>query len=152
MARTPGLADPAPERHLPRLRFLLERYPEVPVALDHLSVIGVAAEAPALPEELLSLAEFPNVYCKLTTVSLYRAQRAGVPHAEFFGPLFERFGANRVMWGSNYPNTYDRPYPGMVEFAREALRFLEPTEQEWIFGRTALRLWPELAWHTTVHS
>jgi L-fuconolactonase len=147
MARTPGVAVPPEQgkQHVARLRNLLDRYTDVPVALDHLGVIGVPAEGPALPQELLDLAEFPNVHCKLTTVSLYRAERAGVPYAEFFGPLFERFGADRVMWGSNYPNTYDRPYPQMVEFARDALAYLDTSEQEWVFGRTALRLWPELA-------
>ena len=144
LARTPAAADPAPERHLPRLRALLERYPDVQVALDHLAIIGVRAEAPALSSELLALAEFPNVYCKLTTVNLYRAESVGVPYETFFEPLFNRFGSDRIMWGSNYPATFDRPYSGLVEFARRALDFLDATDLEWTFGRTALRLWPEL--------
>ncbi len=60
IARAPAAIDPTPERHLPRLRFLLSRYPDVPVALDHLAVLGVRTAGPALAEELLSLAEFPT--------------------------------------------------------------------------------------------
>lgn len=144
IARAPSAVDPAPERHLPRLRFLLSRYSEVKVALDHLAVIGVRSDGPALPAELLSLSEFPNVYCKLSTVNLYRAGQAGVPYAEYFGPLFERFGADRVMWGSNYPATHDRTYSDMVQLAREALSHLEVSDQELVLGGTALQLWPEL--------
>src|SRR5688500_10298896 len=40
IGRTPSIIDPAGERHLPRLRFFLERYSNVPVALDHMAVIG----------------------------------------------------------------------------------------------------------------
>jgi predicted TIM-barrel fold metal-dependent hydrolase len=143
IGRTPAL--PPARDGVARLRALLTRYADLPVALDHLGVIGTPPDGPALPEELLALSEFPNVYGKLTTVTLYRAARAGAPFAEYFGSLFECFGAQRVLWGSNYPNTYDRPYPELVAYAREALGFLAPSEQEAVFGRTALALWPELA-------
>jgi predicted TIM-barrel fold metal-dependent hydrolase len=49
-----------------------------------------------------------------------------------------------VMWGSNYPNTHDRSYPELVEFARRALDFLSGEDRDWVFGGSALRLWPEL--------
>ncbi len=145
IGRTPSAVDSATERHLPRLRFLLSRYPEVPVALDHLAVMGVRGDGPEPAAELLGLAEFPNVYLKLTTVNIYRAAREGVPYGEFFGPLFERFGPERVMWGSNYPATHDRPYADMFRLAREALSYLDAPDQELVFGGSALRLWPELA-------
>jgi predicted TIM-barrel fold metal-dependent hydrolase len=132
-------------QHLPRLRAVLERYRDVPVALDHLAEFRPPAEGDALSDELLSLSEFPNVYGKLSTVNIYRAKHSGISYAEYFGPLLERFGANRVMWGSNYPNTHDRSYPEMVALARNALGYLDPTDQELVFGGSALRLWPELA-------
>ena len=145
IARTPTAADAHPDRHPPRLRWLFGEYRDVPVALNHLAVIGVPAEGPTLPAELLSLADLPNVFCQLSTINLYRAERAGVPYDEFFGPLFEHFGAHRVMWGSNYPVGIEGGYGNAVGFARQALAFLSSDEQDWVFGRTALRLWPELA-------
>ena len=46
------------------------------------------------------------------------------------------------MWGSNFPSTYDRSLKEQVELARDQLAFLPPEEQRWIFGETALSLWP----------
>jgi hypothetical protein len=38
----------------------------------------------------------------------------------------------------------DRTYRGFVEFANQELGFLFPEEKRWVFGETALRLWPML--------
>lgn len=135
---------PAPQ-HLDRLRELLGRYSDVPVAMDNLAVIGTPPDVASLSGELLSLAEFPNVFCKLSTVNFDRCSREGVPSDKFLGPLFERFGVGRVMWGSNYPATNDRPYAELVETARSGLRFLDDAGRAAVLGGTALRLWPELA-------
>jgi len=48
------------------------------------------------------------------------------------------------MWGSNFPASNDRSYQGFVAYAREKLSFLSSDEQRWIFGETALSLWPML--------
>lgn len=131
--------------NLGRLRPVLERYSDVPVAFDNLSAFVTGEEPELVPPALLALSELPNVYCKLSTVNLYRAEASGRPVADSLSPLFERFGARRVMWGSNYPVTRDRSYSEMVEYARSALSFLSHADREWVFGASALRLWPELA-------
>lgn len=131
-------------RHLPRLYRVMEKFPEIPVAVDHL---GNAQEEegnrPA--RELLALADLPNAYGKLSTVNLDASAKRGVPVTDYFGPLFEKFGAHRLMWGSNYPNTYDRPYDELVAFARQSFSYLPQADQELLFGDTARILWPELA-------
>ena len=130
-------------RHLPRLRRVLELFPEIPVALDHLANGQLeATEGPA--DELLALADLPNLFAKFSTVNLYAVEATGRSVQSYFGPLLERFGAERLLWGSNYPNTYDRSYKEMVDLAREAFSFLDARERDWLFGGTAARLWPEL--------
>jgi L-fuconolactonase len=55
------------------------------------------------------------------------------------------FGADRLMWGSDFPQAHDRPYAQMVELARDAVSGLPEAEQCEVLGGTARRLWPALA-------
>ncbi len=61
----------------------------------------------------------------------------------FFGKFIAAFGAARIAWGSNFPNS-----PGtMAEIlgaARKAFSFAKASDQDWIFGKTALTLYPSL--------
>ena len=56
----------------------------------------------------------------------------------------QEFGASRIAWGSNYPAS-EGTLPGLVSDAREALAALPQRDQEWIFYRTAQKLYPALA-------
>ena len=60
------------------------------------------------------------------------------------GALVQRFGARRIMWGSNFPATYDRSYGELVDQGRASVAFLPEADQRWVLGETALSLWPEL--------
>jgi predicted TIM-barrel fold metal-dependent hydrolase len=48
------------------------------------------------------------------------------------------------MWGSNFPATFDRGLKEQFDLAKEDLSFLSAEDQHWIFGETALTLWPTL--------
>jgi predicted TIM-barrel fold metal-dependent hydrolase len=52
------------------------------------------------------------------------------------------------MWGSNYPNSRsDSPageFQGLVDLARADLAVLSDAERAWVFGETALRVYPWL--------
>ena len=62
----------------------------------------------------------------------------------FFPKVVEAFGARRLAWGSNYPTS-----PGalaeILATARAGLASVSEDDQEWIFGKTALGLYPSLA-------
>ena len=128
-----------------RLPAMLERFPEVSVALDHLALPRLSDGPPyeAL-HPLFDLVRFPNLYLKFSTETLYAARRGRSTPKEFFGRLLERFGARRIMWGSNFPATHDRSFKEQVDLAREDLTFLPQNDQHWLFGETALSLWPSL--------
>jgi hypothetical protein len=49
--------------------------------------------------------------------------------ADFFHCLIDAFGADRLMWGSNFPASNERSYRGFVELAQEQLAFLSAEEQ-----------------------
>ncbi len=128
---------------IPRVRAMLERFPNVTVALDHLAVPHLSAGPPySSVEPLFELARYPNLYLKFSSVSLYAAQRGKGTTKELFKRLVERFGARRLMWGSNFPATNDRSLKDQYDLARNELAFLPDEDQRWIFGETALTLWP----------
>ncbi len=54
------------------------------------------------------------------------------------------FGAERLMWGSDYPQHYSEPYADHVALARSVCARLSAADQARFLGGTALELWPEL--------
>ena len=113
----------APE--VPQLAAMLERFPRVKVALDHM-----ARPDEAHPEQLLELRKYTNLYLKLTTHNVH-----DLP-APFLNRVVQHFGAERVAWGSNYPAAKGKLKDLLAE-ARKALAGLTDRESEWVFTRTA---------------
>jgi L-fuconolactonase len=132
-------------RQLARLRTVIERYPQVRVALDHLGAPRLEDGPPyehAAP--LFDLVKLPNVYLKFSSVNLYAAARGKSTPDEFFSRLLGVFGTHRVMWGSNFPNTNDRSLKDQLALALEQLSFVPEAERRWLFADTARSLWPAL--------
>jgi L-fuconolactonase len=119
---------------LPRLRRTLEQFPDVPITLDHCAFDF---------EAVVGLADFPNLYLKVTT-TLFHMTEAHEPRA-VVEALAAAFGAARLMWGSDFSQTHDRPYDQMVALVRDAVSGLSDAEQREVLGGTALRLWAALA-------
>ncbi|MBI3918545.1 MAG: amidohydrolase family protein [Betaproteobacteria bacterium] len=59
--------------------------------------------------------------------------------------LVQVFGARRIMWSSNYPaHPKFGGIKARLEESKRALAFLSREDQEWIFGKTALSVYPAL--------
>jgi L-fuconolactonase len=130
---------------IPRVRRVLEHFPTVTVALDHLALPRLSGGPPyddAQP--LFDLARFPNLYLKFSSINLYAASGGKSNAREFFSRLLESFGASRMMWGSNFPATNDRSLKEQYDLARYELSFASDSDQRRLFGETALGLWPML--------
>ena len=54
------------------------------------------------------------------------------------------FGADRLVWGSDYPQTHDRPYAALVALGRDACAGLPADDRARFLGGNAVRLWPAL--------
>jgi len=131
---------------LPRLARVLDRFGDLQVALDHLGMPRLD-NSPDFEKEqpLFDLARHRNFYGKFSSWTIAAAAKNGPRGgAEFFRRLIDAFGAHRLMWGTNFPASNDRTYQGFVDFAKEHLSFLSADEQRWMFGDTALSLWPML--------
>ena len=114
--------------------------PAVPVALDH---CGFADFSRGVPPALTALAELPTLHLKISTNVLDLMARHGDP-PEMVAELAARFGAERLMWGSDYSQTHDRPYRELVEQGRAASARLSEDQRAAFLGGTALSVWPEL--------
>jgi predicted TIM-barrel fold metal-dependent hydrolase len=128
--------------HLDALATLVDAHADVTVALDHLAFPDLSG-GPALPNAapLFALADLPAVHLKVTTISLTSAPAdAGGPRA-LVEQLAARFGADRVAWGSDHPQSYELPYLDMVALARDACAGLDPAARDAVLGGTAARLW-----------
>lgn len=132
--------------HLAAVRTMAGRFATVPVALDHVGGIGAGTNQPAaVVATLLELAALPNVYLKVSTVNLAPLEAAGDEALDLWRQIVARYGARRLLWGSNYPVSQEGSYADMVALGRRALPFLSAAERESFLAGTAVHLWPQLA-------
>ncbi len=104
-------------RHLPVLAKVAAQFPSLPIVIDHCAKPEIAGGADAgdiWREDIAKLALLPNVFCKMSGL----ANEAGPEWtARTLQPVVDHvlteFGAERVMWGSDWPvlnlaGSYDR--------------------------------------------
>ena len=127
--------------HVPALAALVRRRPEVTVALDHCAFPDLDGGPPYnRAMSLLELADLAAVHLKVSTIVLRAAADAGGARA-LVATLVDRFGAGRVCWGSDHPQTYEVGYGEMVQLAFDAAGALEAGARTAVLDTTARRLW-----------
>jgi L-fuconolactonase len=130
---------------LPQLVRMLERFPKVRVILDHLAKPTLSDGPPYTgATDVLRLADYKNLYLKLTPRTVAEAQTGKATHATFFPLLVSKFGASQIAWGSNYPAS-EGTLPELLRVCQTALSMLSVEDRDWIFCTTALSLYPVLA-------
>ncbi|MEZ6045034.1 MAG: amidohydrolase family protein [Planctomycetaceae bacterium] len=134
---------------LPKLEVMVKAYPEVNIAIDHFAYLDIEKETTSEElDKLLRLAEYPNVYCKLSEMSTMSLTKE-YPYADsfpFVKQVFDAFGADRLMWGTGFPGTsraqYDRPgVEDELDLVRKHLTFLGEEDKRKILGENAYKLW-----------
>lgn len=132
------------EKGMPQLRRLVEKFPGVRVVLDHLARPSLASGPPYVDaESLFELADYPNVFLKVTVRNFDEAQRGDATPETFFPTLVEKFGADHIAWGSNYPAA-EGTLVELLAQARAGLSSLSVKQQNQIFSGTAQELYPTL--------
>lgn len=135
---------------LPAVTALAKRFPNVPIILDHLGRPDVTDGPPyEQAKSLFELAGIESIYLKLTPRIMGDSKKGAATPETLFPALVETFGANRLAWGSNYP-TSEGTLAEILATAQDRLATLSDADREWIFGGTALSLYPQLADETRV--
>jgi predicted TIM-barrel fold metal-dependent hydrolase len=123
-----------------RIARLAARLAPMPVILDHFGWPGLDEGASgALSPEHLTLAETSNISFKLSQINLKRFEGTGIDSAEFLRRAVDIYGAERIMWGSDYGNTA-MAYERIVEAAIAATRRLDDRERDSLLHGNGARL------------
>jgi L-fuconolactonase len=129
---------------------LVEQIPGTPIILEHLGSVNHPDGEPApypLRRKVFALARFPNVYIKVHGLGEFCARTTPVtepfpfelPIPPILEMAYEAFGAQRMMWGSDYPPVSRREgYRNALQLTLDQLRTKSEQDRQLIFGGVAL--------------
>ncbi|XP_010250629.1 PREDICTED: uncharacterized protein LOC104592823 [Nelumbo nucifera] len=132
--------------HISEIEELCSDFPSTVVLLDHLGFCKppLNDDESKIFSRLLNLSRYPQVHVKFS--ALFRVTRKSFPYEDtchLLSQVVSSFGANRVMWGSDFP--YVVPECG-YKGAKEAVTLiahqasLSEADLEWIMGKTVMQL------------
>jgi L-fuconolactonase len=132
-------------RQLPAAIELARRFPEQPFVLDHIAKPPIM-DGTLSPwrEQIRELAKSPNVLCKVSGMVTEADLAAWKPadFRPFLDVVFEAFGEERLMYGSDWPvclraAKYAQVYQLVADYAQK----LSDAAKEKIFGGNAARFY-----------
>ncbi|WP_404712077.1 amidohydrolase family protein [Sphingomonas sp. MMS24-J13] len=145
---------------LPALKMIAQMYPHLPILIDHVGTPYAASNyemefaasqgrtiaMPGPPDfgidGIVSIfADCPNVFFKLTEINFERLDDAGHSPARMIRRLADRFGAERLVWGSDVGQSVRWSYPEKVAIARAAADLLKPDERALFLHDNAARIY-----------
>lgn len=88
---------------------LADRYPDLPIIVNHICQLKIDGRAPTRDQRSLlsELGSRPTVYCKVSAIQEYSVGAADINNREHYrlmqDCLWQCFGADRLIFGSNWP-------------------------------------------------
>jgi predicted TIM-barrel fold metal-dependent hydrolase len=125
---------------LPAIAKQCERFPDTPIAIDHLARVGWTGRVPESEiQGLTALAKFPHVKVKISAFYGLGAKRP--PHddlAPLIRRVYDAFGPQRMMWATDCPfQILHETYEDSISLVRDRLHFLSAEDKDWILRKTA---------------
>jgi L-fuconolactonase len=131
-------------RHLPALLRFAERWPDLPIVINHGAKPGIERDVmEPWRSDLARLAALPSVHCKLSGL----VTQAGAswqlaqlrPYADC---ILELFGPRRVIWGSDWPVlNLASDYAQWIAASEELLTEYDEAGRSDVFGLNAQRFY-----------
>jgi L-fuconolactonase len=132
-------------RHLKHAATLAAKFPNLKMVIDHLAKPRIKDHSMDVwKDAFVAASKFPNVFCKLSGMVTEADWKAWTvadlkPYVQL---ALERFGPDRLMFGSDWPVcVLAAPYEHVFAALHEALGPVSDTEREKIFGGTASRFY-----------
>lgn len=131
-------------RHLPALLAFAERYPDLPLVIDHGAKPAIARGAlQPWQADIARLARLPHVHCKLSGLV---TEAGGTWSVEGLRPYVEHildaFGPRRVIWGSDWPVLdLAADYGQWLAASETLLAGLDGASRDDVFGLNAARFY-----------
>lgn len=117
-------------------------HPRVQVLIDHLGRPESGTLGSTRHSAFLRLAELPNVHAKSPGLGFFSHEP--FPHSDiapFLNAAIDRFGAHRIMWGSDWPGCREfGPYSNTLDGVRHALAERNNSELDAVLGGSFERL------------
>lgn len=132
---------------------LLETVTGVPIVIEHLGSINRPDDDSQheLRRTVFGLSRFPHAHIKIHGLGEFAPRAMPVvepfPFVQPIAPalewVYDAFGPNRMMWGSDYPPVSSREgYANALRLPMEQLARTSSADRDAIFGGTALRVFP----------
>jgi predicted TIM-barrel fold metal-dependent hydrolase len=144
----------------PLIKLIARRYPDLPIILDHgatdygMSQYEVALKEQAgetvimppppdfgITDTIALFEDVPNINFKITEINMERLVKADARPAEFVRRMADRFGAGRLVWGSDVGQSMLWTYEQKVEMIRCAAGHLSEEEARAVLHDNAARIY-----------
>lgn len=131
-------------RHLPALLEFAQRYPALPICIDHAAKppVAIAAISP-WAEDLARLAALPQVVCKVSGLITEAGPGWTTAQLQPYGRhVLDCFGAQRVLWGSDWPVlNLAGDYAAWMVATDSLLAHLDAAQRAQVLGLNAQRFY-----------
>jgi L-fuconolactonase len=131
--------------HLKHLVAIYERYPGLRGVIDHMAKPDIATGQGDEEWKLWmsQLAGAPNLFCKISGLLTEAGEDRSVerikPYVQF---VIEKFGFDRVMWGSDWPvAVLTADYTATFDTVRETLGPIDSADEVRLYRETATRFY-----------
>jgi predicted TIM-barrel fold metal-dependent hydrolase len=129
-----------------QIKVIAQKYPHLKLIIDHLGYPDIQDDG-TIFQPIVDLADYPNVYIKLSDVAGRSAEP--FPHYDvhpFIERLLSAFGVEHTVWGTGFPAHHRTRYnwPTLEQelgLIREGLPFLNDDDKKRILGGTAAEIW-----------
>ncbi len=130
------------EKHLPATLQFVSYLPECRLVVDHIAKPKIRlAELSPWEENIRSLAKYPNVYCKLSGMVTEADRQAWKPadFKPYLDVIFESFGADRLMIGSDWPVCLlAGNYEEVMAIVEDYMEHFSAEDKAKVFGQNAI--------------
>jgi L-fuconolactonase len=131
-------------RHLPALIAFAERFPDLPIVIDHGAKPSIAqGTMEPWRHDIARLAAMPQVHCKLSGLVTEAGTDWDVARLQPYADhVLDVFGPHRVIWGSDWPVlNLASDYANWIAASEALLARLNEAERDGIFGLNAKRFY-----------
>lgn len=122
--------DESPALALARVGELAMQFPDVRIVLDHCGWPGFTPsdDPVGFTAAHRALVAYPNISFKVTSINFKRYESDGLPAERFLRTAVDLYGAERMMWGSDFGNTLT-DYAVLADKARQSAALLIEAER-----------------------